>query len=103
MIIPNGYILFRLSADGCLDSAGYPTSAAEAWSERIACQYLPNNNLRTRSMGEAHTTHSYVIYVERMDITSEVIKLFNEQGEVGQFSIRSYEHLDAVCQTKLIV
>jgi hypothetical protein len=103
MIIQNGYILFRLSADGGLDSAGYPTSTAERWSERIACQYLPGNNLRARSNGEAYTAQSYTVYVERMDIPSEVVKLCSEHGEIGQFSIRSYEHLDAVCQTKIVL
>lgn len=103
MIIPNGYILFRTSASIGADSNGYPRPAAEAWSEPVECQYLPANNLRARSQGEAHTAHSYTIYVDAMTVPSEVIKLCDERGEIGQFSIRSHRQLEAVCQTEIIV
>ncbi|MBO7281018.1 MAG: hypothetical protein J6V00_07645 [Bacteroidaceae bacterium] len=103
MIITNGYILFRKSEAKGLDSDGYPTSATEEWGEPVECQCLPNTTLRDKSRNEAYTAHSYTLLVERMDIPGEVVKLFNERGEVGQFSILSYEHLDAVQQTRIII
>jgi hypothetical protein len=101
MIIPNGYIVFRKSAAGGIGSDGYPTAGSEEWSDEIACQVLPNVNLRTRSMGEAAITHAYTILIDRMELPGEVVKLHYEGKEIGQFSIRSYEHLDAVCQTQI--
>lgn len=101
MIIPNGCIRFRKSVAGGMDGYGYPTAATEAWSECVACQVLPNVNLQSRSRGEAMTTHAYTILIDRMELPSEVVKLHYEGREIGQFSIRSYQHLDAVCQTKI--
>jgi hypothetical protein len=101
MIIPNGCIVFRKSVDGGMDSEGYPTATTEAWSECVACQVLPNVHLQSRSRGEATTAHAYTILIDRMELPSEVVKLCYEGKEIGQFSIHSYEHLDAVCQTKI--
>lgn len=101
MIIPNGCIMFRESVAEGMDSEGYPTSPAEEWGVCVACQVLPNVILQSRSRGEAMTAHSYTILIDRMELPSEVIKLHYEGKEVGQFSVRSYEHLDAVCQTKI--
>lgn len=101
MIIPNGCIMFRKSVAGGMDSNGYPTPPTEEWSACVACQVLPNVNLQSRSRGEATTAHAYTILIDRMELPSEVIKLHYEGKEVGQFSVRSYEHLDAVCQTKI--
>lgn len=101
MIIPNGCIMFRKSVAGGMDGEGYPTTTSEAWGECVACQVLPNVNLQTRSRGEATTAHAYTIYIDRMELPSEVVKLHYEGKEIGQFSVRSYEHLDAVCQTKI--
>lgn len=103
MIIPNGCIMFRKSVTGGMDSHRYPATTAEEWSECVACQVLPNVNLQSRSRGEATTAHAYTIYIDRMELPSEVIKLRYEGREIGQFSIRSYEHLDAVYQTKLML
>lgn len=101
MIIPNGCIMFRESVAEGMDSDGYPAPPTEEWSECVACQVLPNVNLQSRSRGEATTAHAYTILIDRMELPSEVVKLHYEGKEIGQFSIRSYEHLDAVCQTKI--
>lgn len=103
MIIPNGYIMFRKSVAGGMGSDGYPTPTAEEWIECIECQILPSVNLQSRSRGEAMTSHSYTLLIDRMELPSEVVKLYIEDKEIGQFSIRSYEHLDAVYQTKIII
>ena len=103
MIIPNGYIKFRISEASGLDSDGYPTRAAEVWSDDVECQVLPGVNLRAHSMGESITAHAYTLLINRMELPSEVVKLHYEGKEVGQFSIRSYEHLDAVCQTRIVI
>lgn len=101
MIIANGYIQFRTSAAGVMGADGYPAPAAEKWSEPIACQFSSNEDMLARSRNEAYTQRSYTLLIDRMEPMSEVVKLFNERGEVGQFSMRSYEHLDAVCQTRI--
>lgn len=103
MIIPNGYIAFRTSVAQGVDGKGYPIPPTEAWSKRIECQVLPSTNLQARSRGEAMTSHSYTLLIDRMELPSEVVKLYIEGKEIGQFSIRSYEHLDAVYQTKIII
>lgn len=102
MIIPNGYISFRLSGATGLDNNGYPTLSPDAWGNMIECLYLPSVNLRARGNNEAHTAHSYTVYVEQMTIPSEIVKLYDmNECEIGQFSMRSIEQLDAVCQTKI--
>lgn len=102
MIIPNGHIVFGSSVVGGVDSDGYPTAAVEAWGNAVECQYLPNNNLQAHHNGEAITAQSYVVYIEQMDIPSERVKLLDRSGkEIGQYSLLSVEHLEAVCQTKL--
>lgn len=102
MIIPNGYISFRLSGATGLDNNGYPTLSPDAWGNKIECQYLPSVNLRARGNNEAYTAHSYTVYVEQMTVPSEIVKLYDmNECEIGQFSMRSIEQLDAVCQTKI--
>lgn len=102
MIIPNGYISFRLSKETGLDDNGYPTPSPDAWGNMVECQYLPSVNLRTRGNNEAYTAHSYTVYVEQMTVPCEIVKLYNKnKHEIGQFSMRSIEQLDAVCQTKI--
>lgn len=103
MIIPNGCIMFRKSVAGGMGSDGYPTTSTEEWIGCVECQILPGVNLQSRSRGEATTSHSYTLLVDRMELPSEVIKLYYEGKEIGQFSIRSYEHLDAVFQTRIII
>ena len=103
MIIPNGCIMFRKTVAGGMGSDGYPAATTEHWVGCVECQILPSGNLQSRSRGEATTTHSYTLLIDRMELPSEVIKLYYEGKEIGQFSIRSYEHLDAVFQTKIII
>jgi hypothetical protein len=105
MIIPNGYIRFNKSTEATTNGDGYFVVAPGAWGEAIECQYLPSINLQARSQGEATTSHAYTIYVEQMvKLPSEVVKLYDrDNNEIGQFSVRSYEQLDAVCQTKIVL
>ncbi|MBQ2364710.1 MAG: hypothetical protein II288_03990 [Alistipes sp.] len=103
MIIPNGSIKFRISATSGVDSQGYPTAIAEVWGDNIACQVLPNVILQSRSRGEAITEHRYTLLIDHMELPSKVVKLHYEGREVGQFSIRSYEHLGAVAQTRILL
>ena len=77
MIIPNGYISFRLSGATGLDDNGYPTLSPDAWGNMIECQYLPSVNLRARGNNEAYTAHSYTVYVEQMTVPSEIVKLYD--------------------------
>lgn len=103
MIIPNGCIMFRKTVAGGMGSDGYPATTTEHWVGCVECQILPSVNLQSRSRGEAMTAQSYTLLIDRMELPSEVVKLYYEGKEVGQFSIRSYEHLDAVHQTKIII
>lgn len=104
MIIPNGYIRFAEQKAVTTDDKGYFVVAADAWSEAVECQYLPAVNLQAQSKAGAITAHAYTVYVEQMSLPSEIVKLSDRCGnEIGQFSVRSYEQLDAVCQTKIIL
>lgn len=105
MIIANGYIRFNKQTAASTDDKGYFVMSPDAWGKRIECQYLPNINLQARSQGEPITAHAYTVYVEQMiHLPSEVVKLYDRcDNEIGQFSVRSYEQLDAVCQTKMLL
>lgn len=104
MIIPNGYIRFAKHKAVTTDGNGYFVVAAEAWGEAVECQYLPAVNLQARSQGEAMTSHAYTVYVEQMPLPGEVVKLSDkDDNEIGQFSVRTCEQLDAVCQTKIVL
>lgn len=102
MIIANGFIRFKEQVEEQVDSMGYPMLSPDAWGEAIECQYNITSNLQARSNGEAYTSKSFVVWVEQMDVPSEVVMLYDGRGkEVGQFSVISVEQLDAVCQTRL--
>lgn len=104
MIIPNGYIRFSKQTAATTDDKGYFVVAADAWGEEIECQYIANTNLQARSEGEAITSRAYTVYVEQMRMPSEVVKLYDRcRNEIGQFSVRTYEQLDAVYQTKIVL
>ena len=102
MIIPNGYIQFLEPSNGGKDANGYPTPAAEKWSDAVECQYLLREDRQSRVQGEAVSTESYTVYVDQMECQSEIVRLFTLSGkEIGRFSLRSVEQLDAVCQTRV--
>lgn len=102
MIIANGFIRFKEQVEEQVDDKGYPMLSPDAWGEAIECQYNITSNLQARSNGEAYTAKSFVVWVEQMDVPSEVVMLYDGRGkEVGQFSVISVEQLDAVCQTRL--
>lgn len=104
MIIPNGYIRFAKQKAVTTDKNGYFVVAADAWSDAVECQYLPSVNLQAQSKAGAITAHAYTIYVEQMTLPSEIVKLSDrDDNEIGQFSVRSCEQLDAVCQTKIML
>jgi hypothetical protein len=103
MIIPNGHIAFDTSVAEGVDSNGYPIPAIAEWGKAVECQYLPTTDRQARANNEAMTAKSYIVYVDRLEqLPSERVKLCDMRGdEIGQFSVRSVEHLDAVCQTKI--
>ena len=104
MIIPNGYIRFAEHKAVTTDNNGYFVVTADAWSDAVECQYLPAINLQAQSKAGAITSHAYTVFVEQMTLPSEVVKLYDRgNNEIGQFSVRSYEQLDAVCQTKILL
>lgn len=103
MIIPNGYIRVRISVVEEVDGNGYPLPPAEEWSEPIPCQYSANTNLQSRSSGEAMAARSYTILLEQNIEPCEVIELFSGGGFLGKYSVRSFEELTAVCQTRIVV
>ena len=104
MIIPNGYIRFAEQKAVTTDNNGYFVVAADAWGEAVECQYLPAVNLQAQSRAGAITSHAYTVFVEQMVLPGEVVKLYDKgNNEIGQFSVRSYEQLDAVCQTKIML
>lgn len=103
MIIPNGYITVRTSIVEEKDSNGYPLPPVESWSEPIPCQFILGSNLQARNDGEAMAVRSYTIFIEGNIEPCEVIKLHARGISLGRFSVRSFEPLDAVCQTRITV
>lgn len=106
MIIPNGTIRFKAkSASGIDPETGYAQKPTSTWGEPIPCQYVANSyNRLARVMSEASTQQSYEILIEEQAIPSEQLKLEDERtGEVGEFSIRQVEPLNAVCEMRILV
>ncbi len=107
MIITNGNIAFKKKISLGIDSnTGYPVPPTSEWGEDIPCQYIVNSydNLG-RANGEHFIKAQYSILVEQpISIESEQLRLIAVNGkELGEFSIISIEHLDAVNQIKIIV
>lgn len=107
MIIPNGTVKFKMqtATTGIDPETGYPVKASSSWSEPMPCQYIVKSLDRlAEAMGNPLTKQSYDIYVEDMPIASERLILTDyRKGAIGEFSIRSIEPLDAVCQVKISI
>lgn len=106
MIIPNGTIRFKVKSGGGIDPVtGHAQKPTSSWGEPIPCQYTANSyNRLARVMGEASTQQSYEILIEEQHIPSEQLKLTDDRaGEVGDFSIRQVEPLNAVCEMRILV
>lgn len=107
MIIQNGYIEAKeKTANGIDPSTGYPIPAGQpAWGKPIPCQYAANKYDRLGTVnGGYFTIAEYTIYIEEQPFTAEQIRLTDMNGnELGEYSIRKVEPLEAVCQLKITV
>jgi hypothetical protein len=106
MIIPNGTIETKQKTAGGIDpTTGYAAKSATIWSNPVPCQYVPNShNYLGVASGQHYTQASYTVFIDEQPMNSEQIRLRRTDGSiVGDFSILSVEHLDAVCEMKIIV
>lgn len=108
MIIANGCIRYIYSCeDGGIDAdTGYPSASVEKMGRPIPCQYSPRTlNVLATSNGEHQIEQGYTILIElNRDKKSERLALFDKfRNEVGRFSVRSVEPLDAVWQEKITI
>ncbi len=106
MIIANGTIEIKQKTPGGLDEKGYPIEATATWGDPIPCQYYPNSsNLLAIALGNPVTAAQYTILLEEMAYQGERLRLTDSvTGEqVGEFSVKSIEQLEAVAEIKLIV
>lgn len=94
MIIENGSIEFKdkgRSSDWCLP---------------IACQYIPKTSyIPGVSNGERAELTTYTVLIDIMDMsTFAKARLSDEYGRVlGEYVIKSIEHLQAVHETRLTI
>lgn len=107
MIIENGTIELKYKEGGGFDpTTNYPVKPASVyWGEPIPCQYTATryNNL-ARVNGEAFNAAEYSILIEERTIDSEQLRLKDRNGnEVGEFSIKQVEPLEAVCELRILV
>lgn len=106
MIIPNGTIEVQNLAGGGLNpETGFPTTGAVTWSEPLPCQFSPvKQDYRATVNGEPAKTLSFSILIEGQPFTADRLRLRDIGGStLGEFSVESVEHLDAVCQTRITV
>ena len=107
MIIPNGNVQF-IEGSGGLDDNGYPVASAAVYGEPIPCQYqASSHNYLGKSNGEAIIRSGYSILIEkccgRMKRTERLKLLDKCKNTIDEFSVISFEPLDAVCQIRITV
>ncbi len=107
MIIANGTIEILVSkTGGGLSAQGYPQRADKVWGEPIPCQYSTLNiDLQGKVRNEPVSTPSYSILIEVVSMTTEQLRLTDSKTgkQLGEFSIKKVEPLDAVCQLRITV
>lgn len=108
MIIPNGTIRFASKAPTGIDpDTGHPRQPVLAYSDPVACQYMPSqhNRLAATPEGYHHTVEHYTILIDRIDsLPAEQIAIYNQRHEpLGTFSVIAVERLDTVLQTRITV
>lgn len=107
MIIQNGTIEFKTKTGGGIDpETGYPVKPSSvSWGDPVPCQYKAKKfNQLSILKGEHITVASYEILIEEQPLTSEQLRLLDLSGkEIGTFSIIQAEHLEAVCEVRILV
>lgn len=107
MIIQNGTIEPKIKTGGGIDlETGYSKAVSFSWGTPIPCQYsAAKYNQLACLIGEHITTASYTILIDQQPLAGiEQVRLKDLSGnEVGEFSIKQIEPLDAVCQTRITV
>lgn len=106
MIIPNGTIEVQNLAGGGLNpETGFPTTGEASWGEPLPCQFSPvKQDYRATVNGEPAKTLSFSILIEGQSFTADRLRLRDREGtDLGEFSVESVEHLEAVFQTRITV
>lgn len=107
MIIVNGTIEPKIKTGGGIDfETGYSKPASFSWGTPIPCQYSAVTYDRLARLNGEHVTEAgYTILTdELLPAGIEQIRLKGLSGdEVGEFSIKQVEPLDAVCQLRITV
>lgn len=132
MIIPNGTLeFFVVSKAGGLDADGYPVAATGAYGPAVPCQfsYAERSFRAEDEQGERVISQRYAILMEQFIVrdtyrniqittslggvyvigggpypTAERIRLKDLLGNtIGEFPVRNYEPLEAVCQLRITV
>lgn len=108
MIIPNGTIEVKAKSGGGIDpTTGHPIGASFEWESSIPCQYIPiAHDKQAVSGGEHYTLATYMVLVEEQPfcVTGEQVRMKDKNGDVvGEYSVRSIEYLEAVCETKITI
>lgn len=106
MIIANGTIEPKQKSGGGIDPvSGHAIPASVGWGQPIDCQYsFSRFDWQAQKRGEPITQRSYSMLIEEQIFTAEQIRLRDRSGNIiGDFSVRSIEPLEAVCQLRIIV
>lgn len=106
MIIQNGTVEFIKHKSGGIDlSNGFAYEGEEIIGNPIPCQIsFIQLNLLAQTNNERYTNAKYTVLLEdAQEIPTERLILRNRKGiEIGKFSAISIDHLEAVCQYKII-
>lgn len=106
MIIENGTIEVKQKTAGGIDQeTGYPIKSSFDWGEPIPCQIIVNNyNAQSVNNNEHVTSAAYTLLIDEQVFDAEQIRITNKYGKnLGEFSVKSIEQLEAVCQIKILV
>jgi len=105
MIIVNGVIQRKVQTGGGIDTNGNPARPSFVWDNPVECHIKVNkrDNLGKQN-GNTFTVASYEIIIEPQAFDADVIKITDKSGtDLGEFSVISIEHLEAVETVKILV
>lgn len=104
MIITNGTISAKEKQSGVISENGYPVEQPELWSQPVPCRIttIKGNKLADTS-GNKYVDASYNILIELQSFEAEQVRLMRFGKDLGTFSVRWIEPLNAVNAIKITV
>ncbi len=101
----NGFVEFKISTGGGLDSNGLPIEVSESWGEKVKCHIVINskNNKGVAKDGKFSIV-TYTVFMDLRDFETDTIRLSDRDNKVlGEFKVQNVEKLTLVNRLKIEV